>query len=83
MLALNVDSNVPDRPTTHERRMWSERISNIDSWGKRYVPFMKTGQRMDHGLEAPFGLLSDCHRRIEGFLSVLLTVADSRRGGTC
>ena len=43
---------------------------------------MKTGQPMNHGLEAPFGLLSECHRRIEGFLSLLLTVADSRRGGT-
>ena len=43
---------------------------------------MKTGQHLDHDLEAPLGLLSECHRRIEGFLSVLLTVADSRRGGT-
>ena len=37
---------------------------------------------MDHGFEAPFALLSECHRRTEGFLSVLLTVADNRRGGT-
>ena len=37
---------------------------------------------MDHGLEAPFGQLSECHRRLEGFLTVLLTVADGRRGGT-
>ena len=43
---------------------------------------MKTGQSLDHGLEAPFGRLSECHRRIEEFLSVLLTVADRRRGGT-
>ena len=42
---------------------------------------MKTGQSLDHGLEAPFRLLSECHRRIEEFLSVLLTVADRRRGG--
>src|SRR5687767_373677 len=41
-----------------------------------------TSSAMDHGLEAPFGQLSECHRRIEGFLTVLLTVADSRRGGT-
>ena len=43
---------------------------------------MRTGQPMDHRPEAPFGLLSECHRRIEGFLSLLLSVADSRRGGT-
>ena len=42
---------------------------------------MKTGQHKDHGLEAPFGQLSECHRRIEVFLTVLLTVADSKRGG--
>ncbi len=45
------------------------------------MTFMRTGQPMDDALEAPFGLLSECHRRIEGFLSVLLTVADGRRGG--
>ena len=55
---------------------------NRESWRKEHVTFTKIGQRMDHGLEAPFGLLSECHRRIEEFLSALLTVADSRRGGT-
>jgi hemerythrin-like domain-containing protein len=55
---------------------------NRESWRKEHVTFTKIGQRMDQGLEAPFGLLSECHRRIEGFLSALLTVADSRRGGT-
>ena len=37
-------------------------------------------QTADHGFETPLGLLSDCHRRIETFLSVLVTVADTRRG---
>lgn len=42
--------------------------------------FVKIGQRADHGFDAPLGLLSDCHRRIERFLGVLLTIADTRRG---
>jgi hemerythrin-like domain-containing protein len=37
--------------------------------------------RMNDGLEAPFWLMSEGHRRIEGLLSVLLAVADGRRGG--
>ena len=41
---------------------------------------VKIGQPMDHGFDAPLGLLSDCHRRIEHFLKVLVTVADVRRG---
>lgn len=41
---------------------------------------VKIGQPVDHGFDSPLGLLSDCHRRIEQFLSVLVTVADARRG---
>jgi hemerythrin-like domain-containing protein len=41
---------------------------------------VKIGQSLDHGFDAPLGLLSDCHRRIEHFLKVLVTVADVRRG---
>jgi hemerythrin-like domain-containing protein len=41
---------------------------------------VKIGQSVDHGFDAPLGLLSDCHRRIERFLAVLLAVADARRG---
>ena len=41
---------------------------------------MRIGQSADHGFDAPLGLLSDCHRRIERFLSLLVTVADTRRG---
>jgi hemerythrin-like domain-containing protein len=39
------------------------------------------GQSADHGFDSPLGLLSDCHRRIERFLSVLATIARVRRGG--
>ena len=38
------------------------------------------GQSADHGFDTPLGLLSDCHRRIERFLSMLVAVADARRG---
>ena len=41
---------------------------------------VKIGQPVDHGFDAPLGLLSDCHRRIERFLSVLVALADTRRG---
>jgi hemerythrin-like domain-containing protein len=43
--------------------------------------FLKIGQPSDHGFDQPLGLLSDCHRRIEHFLSVLCTTADRARGG--
>ena len=39
------------------------------------------GQRPDHGFDEPLGLLSDCHRRIEHFLRVLLAIADQTSGG--
>lgn len=42
---------------------------------------VKIGQRVDHGFDKPLGLLSDCHRRIEKFLSVLLATARARGGG--
>jgi hemerythrin-like domain-containing protein len=38
------------------------------------------GQSMDHGFGSPLGLLSDCHRRIERFLSVLSTIASVHGG---
>ncbi len=41
---------------------------------------VKIGQPVDHGFDAPLGLLSDCHRRIERFLAVLVAIADARRG---
>lgn len=41
---------------------------------------VKVGQHADHGFDTPLGLLSDCHRRIEQFLSVLATIADVRCG---
>jgi hypothetical protein len=39
------------------------------------------GAKPDHGFDHPLGLLSDCHRRIEGFLDVLVRVTDRARGG--
>ena len=39
------------------------------------------GQRSDHGFDEPLGLLSDCHRRIEHFLDVLVTVANQAAEG--
>jgi hemerythrin-like domain-containing protein len=38
------------------------------------------GRRPDHGFDQPLGLLSDCHRRIEHFLAVLIAV-DRQLGG--
>jgi hemerythrin-like domain-containing protein len=35
---------------------------------------LKIGQRADHGFDEPLGLLSDCHRRIERFLHILIAV---------
>jgi hemerythrin-like domain-containing protein len=40
---------------------------------------LKIGQRPDHGFDEPLCLLSDCHRRIEHFLRVLV-VATKRLG---
>src|SRR5438045_2761265 len=37
---------------------------------------LRIGQPPDHSFDEPLGLLSDCHRRIEYFLTVLLTRAD-------
>ena len=43
---------------------------------------IKIGQRPEHGFDEPLGLLSDCHRRIEHFLRVLVALADQVGGGT-
>jgi hemerythrin-like domain-containing protein len=43
--------------------------------------FIKIGQRPDHGFDQPLGLLSDCHRRIEHFLDLLIHVAERTAGG--
>lgn len=39
------------------------------------------GARPDHGFNDPLGLLTDCHRRIEHFLSVMTRVAAEAGGG--
>lgn len=42
---------------------------------------LQIGQRPDHGFDQPLGLLSDCHRRIEHFLTVLVAVEAEAAGG--
>jgi hemerythrin-like domain-containing protein len=42
---------------------------------------LQIGQRPDHGFAEPLGLLSDCHRRIEHFLHVLLAIDREAAGG--
>ena len=42
---------------------------------------IQIGQRPDHGFTEPLGLLSDCHRRIEHFLDVLLAIDQEAHGG--
>ncbi len=43
---------------------------------------IKIGGQADHGFDEPLGLLSDCHRRIEWFLGVLLDVSRQEVGGS-
>ena len=42
---------------------------------------LRIGQRPDHGFDEPLGLLSDCHRRIEHFLEVLVQTTARAQGG--
>jgi hemerythrin-like domain-containing protein len=42
---------------------------------------IQIGRRPDHGYQEPFGLLSDCHRRIESFLEALMLIAAEAKGG--
>jgi hemerythrin-like domain-containing protein len=37
---------------------------------------LRIGQPLDHDFTEPLGLLSDCHRRIEYFLAVLIRLSD-------
>lgn len=39
------------------------------------------GAKQESGFADPIGLLSDCHRRIERFLAVLVKVSEQARGG--
>jgi hemerythrin-like domain-containing protein len=41
---------------------------------------VQIGQQPDHNFTEPLGLLTDCHRRIERFLAVLVKVAADARG---
>lgn len=42
---------------------------------------IQIGRRRDHNFTEPLGLLSDCHRRIEYFLGVLIAVTGRTPGG--
>ena len=42
---------------------------------------VKLGVRADHSFDQPLGLLSDCHRRIENFLEMLIRVLDQSNNG--
>lgn len=42
---------------------------------------VQIGQKAESDFTNPLGLLSDCHRRIERFLSVLVRVSEERKGG--
>ena len=48
--------------------------------GRKTMP-IQIGRPPDHGLTEPLGLLGDCHRRIEYFLDVLISVTDRTAGG--
>lgn len=41
---------------------------------------VQIGQKRDSDFSNPLGLLSDCHRRIESFLAVLIRVCDGAKG---
>lgn len=47
---------------------------------RREGTVIKIGAQADHGFDEPLGLLSDCHRRIEWFLGLMLKVARDERG---
>jgi hemerythrin-like domain-containing protein len=38
------------------------------------------GRRTEHGFDEPLGLMTDCHRRIEHFLGILVRVVEECRG---
>jgi hemerythrin-like domain-containing protein len=42
---------------------------------------VQIGQQAGHGFMEPFGLLSDCHRRIERFLAMQARIAREYEGG--
>src|SRR5437660_7837791 len=43
---------------------------------------IQIGQKPESGFNHPLGLLSDCHRRIEQFLKVLIQVSETADGAS-
>src|SRR5512138_235631 len=41
---------------------------------------IQIGKPAEHGFDEPLGLLTDCHRRIERFLSAMVIIAERSRG---
>jgi hemerythrin-like domain-containing protein len=48
---------------------------------RRSLMPIQIGRPPDHNFTEPLGLLADCHRRIEYFLGVLISVTDRTPGG--
>jgi hemerythrin-like domain-containing protein len=42
---------------------------------------IRIGAKPEHGFDQPLGLLSDCHRRIEHFLGMMINVLERSNGG--
>jgi hemerythrin-like domain-containing protein len=55
-------------------RWTAARQGRVLEWKRMPV---QIGQKQDSSFDNPLGLLSDCHRRIEQFLAVLIKVADT------
>src|SRR5690242_17341474 len=51
----------------------------IDPGAEREMP-ITIGAKQESDFSDPIGMLGDCHRRIERFLSVLLKLASEREG---
>lgn len=41
---------------------------------------LKINQSVDHGFDSPIGLLGDCHRRVERFLGILVSITREWHG---
>jgi hemerythrin-like domain-containing protein len=41
---------------------------------------LKINQSVDHGFDSPIGLLGDCHRRVERFLGILVSITREWQG---
>jgi hemerythrin-like domain-containing protein len=56
-----------------------ETIKRTEEKGKKAMA-IQIGAKPDSGFDDPIGMLKDCHRRIESFLSILCVVVDRAQG---